>query len=109
LAHRIFLRDVEVFALNLLDQTFPQEIEVADHPNQEGVDIQHNPPKGIDTPIEHQLPKASAPEPVKDQYVDSPGLPAGVVSTHDRDSVQPGGTPRPIYAPPAKLKSEEGK
>lgn len=40
-------------------------------------------------PVEAQLEKAGETPPVKNQYADSPTTNNPVVSTHDRDSVQP--------------------
>ena len=76
---------------------------------EKNLDIQNHPEKqNPSLPVEAQMEKAGEPEPIKDQYADSPN-PGGIVnSTHDRDSVQPP-TPRTPAAPPMPLKSDSNK
>ena len=57
---------------------------------QKNLEIQHDPHKRNPTlPVEAQMEKAGEPEPVKNQYADSPDQRTPLTSTHDRDSVQP--------------------
>ena len=68
------------------------------------IDIQHNPPDP-NIPVEHQMGKATKPEPTKDAYADSPSSGITELNPHDRDSVQPPGN-RGTYAPEAPRASE---
>lgn len=54
-------------------------------------------------PPEYEMEKAGAAKPQPNAYAPSPGGPATVTATHDRDSVQPGSESRGVYAPEAKL------
>jgi hypothetical protein len=79
---------------------------------QENIDIQHDPSRlNPLLPVEAQMKPAGEPEPIKDQYADSPSDVTPLSSTHDRDSVQPPDPNRinARFAPEMPLKNQEKK
>lgn len=75
---------------------------------QKNIDRANDPSKlDPNLPVEAQLEKAGETPPVKNQYADSPTT-NPVVSTHDRDSVQPPDPTRGAFgAPEMPLKEKK--
>lgn len=74
------------------------------------LEIQNNPDKlNPNLPVEAQMERAGEPEPIKNQYADSPPDATPLTSTHDRDSVQPPDPSRLAakQAPEMPLKNQE--
>lgn len=77
---------------------------------QKNIAIQHDPSKiNPLLPVEAQMERAGEPEPIKNQYADSPSDVTPLSSTHDRDSVQPPDPARATarFAPEMPLKKQE--